>query len=110
VKLLALATALSLCAGAALGGEPKHPTTYVLLVNAVLDRQTFPAPHPEGKVDAEVDISADGFVVSARLRGSDPRLVALTRGKLARVSLPPPPGGRFHLRHRFVFAREGQAR
>jgi len=110
MKSLALATALSLCAGAAFGGEPKRPTTYVLLVNAVLDRQTFSAPHPEGKVDAEFDIGADGFVVSARLHGSDPRLVALTRSKLAQIGLPPPPGGHFHLRHSFVFAREGQAR
>lgn len=110
MKSLTLAIALSLCAGAALGGEPKHRTVYVLLVKGVLDRQTFPAPHPAGRVDAEIEIGADGYVVSSRLRGSDAGLVALARDRLARVSLPPPPRGQYHLRYRFVFVREGQAR
>jgi hypothetical protein len=110
MKSSALAIALVLCAGAALGAESRQPNVYVALVNATLARQSFPTPHPAGTVDAEVEIGADGYVVSSRLRGSDARLVTLTRDRLARVSLPPPPRGQYHLRYRFVFVREGQAK
>ncbi|WP_166141417.1 hypothetical protein [Methylosinus sp. RM1] len=66
MKSPTLAIAFTLCAGAALGGEPKHSTVYVLLVKGVLDRQTFPAPHPAGRVDAEIEIGADACGVPMR--------------------------------------------